>query len=103
MTCLAEVTGGAVAVAELLEAADLPHDVDLLGPQPEEPAVGPGPSGRSRRTSRPSAEGRVRAVVRVPREQGSALARALAVAQAGRSARKAADPVRVRIDPVDLG
>jgi len=45
---------------------------------------------------------RDRVVVRVPREDGAALARALQVLQAGRSARKA-PPVRVVLDPLDIG
>jgi len=45
---------------------------------------------------------RDRVVVRVPRQHGAALARSLQVLQAGRSARKAT-PIRVALDPVDLG
>ena len=101
VTSLAEVSGPAAGVAELLAAAELPAGALVLGPQPVEPTGAPG--GRGRRTTGSAAEGRVRAVVRVARGEGPALARSLAVAQAGRSARKALDPVRVRIDPVDLG
>jgi primosomal protein N' (replication factor Y) len=103
ITCLAEVTGGQAAVAEILAAAALPDGADVLGPQPEDPPPGARPVRRGGRASGSSNEGRVRAVVRVPREEGEALARAFAVARAGRSARKAPDTVRVRIDPVDLG
>ena len=46
---------------------------------------------------------RERALVRVPRAEGKALAAALHAAQAGRTARKAADPVRVRLDPIEIG
>ncbi|THJ11435.1 primosome assembly protein PriA, partial [Nocardioides sp.] len=42
-----------------------------------------------------------RLVVRVPRAQGAALARALAEAQRLRSARKM-EPVRVQVDPPEL-
>jgi hypothetical protein len=40
--------------------------------------------------------------VRVPREHGDALASSLRVLQASRSARKAT-PLRVVLDPVDIG
>ena len=46
---------------------------------------------------------RERALVRVPRAQGRALATALAAVAAQRSARKAPDPVRVRLDPPEVG
>jgi primosomal protein N' (replication factor Y) (superfamily II helicase) len=39
----------------------------------------------------------------VPRPQGRDLAAALAAALALRSARKATDPVRVRLDPPEVG
>jgi primosomal protein N' (replication factor Y) len=81
---LAALTGPAPAVAELLTLADLPAGADVLGPVP----------GR---------EGAVRALVRVPKAHGAALARALRAAQGVRSARKAPDPVRVQIDPVEIG
>ena len=45
---------------------------------------------------------RARLVVRVPRGQGSALARALAAAQATRNAHKQ-QPVRVQLDPTAVG
>ncbi len=49
------------------------------------------------------AELRERALLRVPRAEGKALAAALHAAQAARSARKAPDPVRVRLDPPEIG
>ena len=100
VTTLAEVSGPTGGVADLLAAVELPEGALLLGPQPEDWSGATG--GRGRRTAA-ATENRVRAVVRVARPDGLALARSLAVAQAGRSARKAPDPVRVRIDPVDLG
>jgi primosomal protein N' (replication factor Y) len=44
----------------------------------------------------------VRALVRAPRAEGAALARALQAAQAGRSARKEGGGVRVQLDPPEL-
>jgi primosomal protein N' (replication factor Y) len=81
---LAAVTGSPQAVRELLELADLPPGAEVLGPVP----------GRR--------EG-VRALVRVPRAHGAGLAAALRAAQGVRSARKAAETVRVQIDPPDIG
>ena len=43
-----------------------------------------------------------RLLVRVPRAAGAELARALKTAAAGRSARRAAEPVRIELDPVEL-
>jgi primosomal protein N' (replication factor Y) len=47
-------------------------------------------------------DGHVRALVRAPRSEGAALARALQAAQAGRSARKEGGGVRVQLDPPEL-
>jgi primosomal protein N' (replication factor Y) len=41
-------------------------------------------------------------LIRVPRSDGAALARALKAAAAGRSARRSADPVRIQLDPQEL-
>ncbi|MGA5699514.1 primosomal protein N' [Peterkaempfera bronchialis] len=88
---MAAVTGSVAAVADLLALARLPEGADVLGPVPV-----PGPPG-------PGAEQQQRALVRVPSGQGAPLAAALKAAQAVRLARKQADPVRVRIDPPDIG
>jgi len=50
-----------------------------------------------------SLEPEVRALVRVPRAQGAALARSLAASLAVRSARREGGSVRVQLDPADLG
>jgi primosomal protein N' (replication factor Y) (superfamily II helicase) len=75
---MAALDGTPAAVAELLDAARLPSTAELLGPVP-------------------AGEGE-RMLVRVPRADGRALAAALAAAQSVRTARKAADPVRVQLD-----
>ncbi len=96
---VAEITGSAPAVAELLaeleDAVMLPTSAEVLGPQPY----------RSSQKAAHSTddEERVRTLIRVPRSQAAALAQGLAAVQATRSARKAPEPVRVRIDPLDLG
>jgi primosomal protein N' (replication factor Y) len=79
---MAAVDGTADAVADLLAAADLPPSAEVLGP-----------------VARGEGE---RALVRCPRADGGALAAALAAALAVRSARKATDPVRVELDPLQL-
>ena len=43
-----------------------------------------------------------RVLVRVPRSEGAALATALKISAAGRSARKAAEPVKLVLDAQDL-
>jgi primosomal protein N' (replication factor Y) len=73
--------------AETLAVLDVFDGAEMLGPVPA-PGV---PEG-----------GRERLLVRVPRSQGSALATALARLQAGRSARKLPDPLRIELDPQEL-
>ena len=80
---LASLTGPAAAVAEMLEEAGIPEGAEVLGPLP----VG---------------EDQERMLVRVRRSAGPALARALHEAAGVRSARKAADMVRVQLDPQEL-
>ncbi|MBN1171264.1 MAG: primosomal protein N' [Micromonosporaceae bacterium] len=80
---MATVTGPPTAVAGLLAEARLPECAELLGPV----VVG---------------QGSERMLVRVPRSAGKDLAVALRSAAGVRSARKAPDPVRIQIDPIDL-
>jgi primosomal protein N' (replication factor Y) (superfamily II helicase) len=82
---VATVTGVPDAIAELLAAARLPDGAELLGPVPL--------STQDRQE---------RMIVRVPRAAGRALAAALHAAAGVRSARKAPDPVRIQLDPLDL-
>lgn len=80
---MASVTGPPTAVAELLAESRLPAEAELLGPVP--------------------ADGdRERMLVRVPRARASALAAALHAAAGVRAARKAADPLRLQVDPLAL-
>jgi primosomal protein N' (replication factor Y) (superfamily II helicase) len=92
---MAAVEGAVGAVAEVLDsvlAAGL-DGAEVLGPVEVDPE--PGPTA--------GAGVRERALLRVPRARGRALAAALAAAQALRSARKAPDTVRVRLDPPEIG
>lgn len=100
---MASVTGTAEALAAFLAAAELPGDAELLGPVP----VPGGQPGRPRRPSdAPVGETWERALIRVPPGSGAALAAALKAAQAARLSRgggAAGGPVRIRVDPPDIG
>jgi primosomal protein N' (replication factor Y) (superfamily II helicase) len=80
---MASLVGPPEAVADLLAAAHLPEGVVPLGPVP-------------------APDGKERLLLRTSRASGTALAAALREAAGVRSARKAADPVRIQIDPLDL-
>ena len=86
---LAALTGPAAAVQELLELASLPRGAELLGPVPAPPTD----EGVSLE----------RLLVRVPRRDGAALAEQLRQAAGVRSARKSPDPVRIELDPLEVG
>nr|WP_245623024.1 primosomal protein N' [Spirillospora albida] len=87
---MASLTASPAAIRELLADARLPPGAEVLGPVPvPAPPGGDGPE-------------RERALVRVPSGEALALARALKEAQGVRSARKAAETVRVQIDPLEL-
>jgi primosomal protein N' (replication factor Y) len=80
---MASLTGTPQSVRELVEAAGLPDDAQVLGPV----EVG---------------DGQERALVRVDRTRGIVLSRLLKAAQATRSTRRTTDVVRVRVDPLEL-
>ncbi|MEU7569715.1 primosomal protein N' [Streptomyces fradiae] len=94
------VAGRPEAVAEFLAAAELPPEAEVLGPVPLRPAA---PGGPRRPGDPPAGEVWDRALVRVPPGTGAALAAALKKAQAARLARGGTLPVRVRMDPPDIG
>jgi primosomal protein N' (replication factor Y) len=87
---MASVDGSPAAVADFLLSLRLPDVADVLGPVPLD-STGPGEQ-----------EERERALVRAPRERGRDLATALFDALKARTARKDPDPVRVRLDPLEL-
>ena len=91
-TRIAAVSGPPGALADFLEALRLPVGADVLGPVPEPYRPGAPVPG----------EDRERYLVRVPRGEGVALARALREVQGVRSARKVAEHVRVQLDPLEL-
>ena len=88
---MAAVTGPPTAVAEFVGSAALPDRAEILGPIPAEP-----------NGAEPDSEPAERALIRIPRTDGLALARALHAAQAARSARKDGAPVRVQLDPAEV-
>ena len=93
---MAAVSGPAGAVGELLGLTGLPEAAEVLGPVPEE---GDHPEEEDHPEDPDSI--RVRALIRVPRAEGSALARALQSAQATRSPRRD-HAVRVQLDPGEV-
>jgi len=94
---MAAVTGPSTAVAEFVGSAALPDRAEILGPIPAEIGGPTGPNG-----AEPDPEPAERALIRIPRTDGLALARALHAAQAARSARKDGAPVRVQLDPAEV-
>ncbi|WP_420032604.1 primosomal protein N' [Streptomyces sp. cg28] len=97
---MAAVSGLPDALAAFLGAVELPADAEVLGPVPV-PESGGG--GTRRPGAPPPGEHWERALVRVPPGSGAALAAALKQAQAARMARGGNEPVRVRVDPLDIG
>jgi len=95
---MASVTGTPAAVAEFIGAAELPAQAEVLGPVQVEPA----PARHAGQDPAAPAEPQERALIRIARGDGLALARALHAAQATRSARKDSGAVRVRLDPAEV-
>ncbi|WP_043638602.1 primosomal protein N' [Nonomuraea candida] len=81
---MATLTGAASAVRQMLDEVRLPPDAQVLGPVPLDES------------------GQERAMIRVRRGGGAALAAALKGASGVRAARKTPDVVRVSVDPLDL-
>ncbi len=106
---MASVAGAEPVVGAALAELALPPSAEVLGPVPvwdgqfrrdgAEPVDGAhAPAG----AQVPAAE-RVRALIRVPPADRKALAAALHVLAAARSARKDSEPLRIEIDPAELG
>jgi primosomal protein N' (replication factor Y) len=91
---MASVDGSPAALADFLLTLRLPEVADVLGPVPLEGRAGDSRAGEQ--------EERERALVRAPREHGRELATVLFDALKVRTARKDPDPVRVRLDPLEL-
>jgi primosomal protein N' (replication factor Y) len=93
---MAALDGAAEAVAALLDEVHLPDSAELLGPVPL-------PSGARRPPGTPADVAVTRMLVRASREQGLALAGELRRGVAVVSARQTHEPVRVQIDPLQIG
>jgi primosomal protein N' (replication factor Y) len=96
------LVGQRSAVDALIGAADLsavPGGVEILGPI----VVEPEPVRSDGDLVLPVDEPRVRLVLRAAPSSGTALAHALKVAAVARSARKDRAPVRIQVDPRDVG
>ena len=102
---MASAAGPRGGVDAMLALAKLPDDAEVLGPLPalSRPAVRhlarPGRASAGGDEQSPDA---VRYLIRVPRSEGTELARALRAAQADRTAAKAPGTVRVQLDPAAL-
>jgi primosomal protein N' (replication factor Y) (superfamily II helicase) len=83
-TRLAAVTGSAGDLTDFLQHAELPATADTLGPVP----IGDDETQR--------------VLVRTPRNDGAALATALATAVTSGAARRAGNSVRIRLDPLGV-
>jgi primosomal protein N' (replication factor Y) len=88
---MAAITGSSAAVADFVASAELPARAEVLGPVPAEL------NGASH-----DGDPAERALIRTPRPDGLALARALHAAQAARSARKDGAVLRVQLDPAEV-
>ena len=95
---MASVTGTPAAVAEFVGAAGLPAQAEVLGPVPVETTA----ARHAGQDPAAPAEPQERALIRIGRRDGLALARALHAAQAGRSARKDGGAIRVQLDPAEV-
>jgi primosomal protein N' (replication factor Y) (superfamily II helicase) len=93
---MAVLDGTGAAVAALLDEIQLPDTAELLGPVPL-------PPGARRPPGMAADEPVSRMLVRVDREQGLALAAELRRGVAVVSARQTDEPVRVQIDPLQIG
>nr|WP_187361119.1 primosomal protein N' [Phytoactinopolyspora mesophila] len=89
---VAELRGAATDVSELMSLTELPALAEVLGPAPAAASADTADDPEL-----------VQAIVRVPRGAGLGLATALRAAAGVRSARRAGGPVRIRVDPIDLG
>jgi primosomal protein N' (replication factor Y) len=96
---MASLTGTDAAVSDLIAAAGLPPQAEVLGPVPAAARTARNGAGQD---PGPPAPPQVRALIRVPRRNGAQLAASLHAAQSLRSARKDPEPVRVQLDPAEL-
>jgi primosomal protein N' (replication factor Y) len=104
---MASLTGAEPAVRDMIAAASLPPYAEVLGPvpvtaRPAAPADGRHPAADGQPSRPAPGDTQVRALIRVPRKDGAALAASLHAAQSLRSARKDTEVIRVQLDPAEL-
>jgi primosomal protein N' (replication factor Y) len=104
---MASLTGAEPAVLDMIAAASLPPYAEVLGPvpvtgRPAAPADGRHPAADGQPSRPAPGDAQVRALIRVPRKDGAALAASLHAAQSLRSARKDTEVIRVQLDPAEL-
>ena len=87
---MASIEGSPDAVAGVLDDLPLPESGEVLGPVPLGEIDADGNAERER------------ALVRVSRADGKALATEIHAAASRRDARKATEPIRIQLDPLDL-
>jgi primosomal protein N' (replication factor Y) len=87
---MASVEGSPDAVAGFLSDLPLPPSGEVLGPVPLGEIDEEGNAERER------------ALVRVSRAEGKVLSSAIHAAAARRDAKKATEPIRIQLDPLDL-
>jgi len=100
---MAMLTATAQACEQLLAVLALPRSAEVLGPVPLSDQQQPEPARSAGASDGERPQPLVRYLVRTPLPDGAALAGALHVGQALRSAAKAPEHVRVQLDPIDLG
>ena len=99
-TRMASITGPAPAIRGLLAVAQLPPSADRIGPVELDRPFRSGGAPASPHGDQDAVDQRL--LIRVPRDDGAALAAALHAAAAVRSARKDPDPLRIALDPATL-
>ena len=99
---VAQLTGRRRALEEAIEQADLPASAQVLGPVPLAASGAPARRAASAGSEPERAPADHHVLVRVPVDDSAALTRALLSVKAFRSARKEADVVSVRVDPLDM-
>jgi primosomal protein N' (replication factor Y) len=100
---VAELTGSRRALEEALTQLDLPPSAQVLGPLPlPVPGGEPRPAAGARAATPAARRPDHRVLVRAPLADTSALTSSLVALKAYRSARKEAEVVTVRVDPIDM-
>uniref|UniRef100_UPI003570CC68 primosomal protein N' n=1 Tax=Nocardia jiangxiensis TaxID=282685 RepID=UPI003570CC68 len=94
---LAALDGTTDSIAELLGETQLPAGVEVLGPVPLPPGA------RTPFSAGDAPTEIERMILRADRGQAAAMSRALTAALAVRSTHRSGDPLRVQIDPIDIG